>query len=256
MSLDDLFGLQGRVAVVTGGASGIGTGICDVLAEAGAKVIVADIAEAAAIARAEELRAAGHDAGAVALDLADEASVVAACARIVAEHGTPWVLVNNAGLQDRELLLEGTSAHWERLHAVNARGPFLMIREIAGAMVREGKGGRIVNCASNSLVGEFVAGLGAYMASKGAIASLTTASAFELGGHAITVNTVYPGGVGTPGAFNASGPAPDGPALHRQRPLGFCEPCDIAAAVLYFASPAARYVTSQTLAVDAGFSVG
>lgn len=256
MSLDELFGLKDRVAVVTGGASGIGTGICDVLAEAGAKVIVADIDESAAQAKADELCGKGHEAAAVRLDLAVEGSVVAACAAIVAEHGTPWVIVNNAGLQDRELLLKGTVAHWERLHAVNARGPFLMIRELAGAMVREGKGGRIVNCASNSLAGEIITGLGAYLASKGALTALMSASALELADHAITVNTVYPGGVGTPGAFNASGPAPDGPGLRRQRPLGFCEPRDIAAAVLYFASPAARYVTNQILAVDAGFSVG
>ncbi|RYG29820.1 MAG: SDR family oxidoreductase [Burkholderiales bacterium] len=254
--MDELFGLKGRVAVVTGGASGIGTGICDVLAEAGAKVIVADIAEQAAMAKADALNAAGYTVGAVALDLADEASVIAACARIVAEHGTPWLLVNNAGLQDRELLLEGTVAHWERLHAVNARGPFLMIREIGAAMVRAGKGGRIVNCASNSVEGELIAGLGAYVASKGAVTALTMASALELANHAITVNTVHPGGVWTPGASNASGPDPEGPGLRRQRPLGFCEPRDIASAVLYFASPAARYGTNQTLAVDAGFSVG
>lgn len=248
------FGLSGRLAVVTGGASGIGAGIADLLAEAGAKVVIADIDAARAGAQAAALMASGHRAAAVKLDLADEASVLAACADIVANHGTPWLLVNNAGLQHRELLLEGSLAHWERNNAVNARGPFLMTREIGRAMVAQGEGGRIVNVASSGLIGQMVHGLAAYLASKGALAALTQASAMELAEHGITVNTVLPGGVGTPGAIGAEGPPPVGPG-NRRPPLGMCEPRDIATAVLYFAAPAARYVTNQTLCVDAGFSI-
>lgn len=248
------FSLEGRTALVTGGASGIGAGICEVLAEAGAVVVIADIDEAGAQAQVEALCKAGHEADAVRVDLADETSVVAACASTIARHGVPWLLVNNAGLQHRELLLEGTVAHWERNNAVNARGPFLMTREIGRAMVEAGQGGRIVNCATSGLAGQFVQGLTAYLASKGALAALTTMSAFELARHGITVNTVLPGGVGTPGAINAEGPPPEGPG-NRRPPLGFCEPRDIASAVLYFATPAARYVTNQVLCVDAGFTV-
>lgn len=256
MSASHAFRLDGRLAVVTGGAMGIGSGICDTLADAGARIVIADIDEAAAASKVQELRAAGYDAESVRVDLSDEGSVVAACADLVAAHGAPWLLVNNAGVQHREMILEGSVAHWDRNYAINVRGPFLMIRELGRAMVAAGQGGRIVNLASNSLAGEFVKGLGAYMAAKGGLAALTTAAAYELADHAITVNTVLPGGVGTPGAMNASGTVPEGPGLSRVRPLGFCEPADIAAAVLYFAVPAARFTTNQVLAVDAGFSVG
>jgi NAD(P)-dependent dehydrogenase (short-subunit alcohol dehydrogenase family) len=248
------FSLSGKLAVVTGGASGIGAGIVELLAEAGAKVVIADIDAAGAARQAAALQASGHQAAAIALDLADEASVVAACAEIVARHGTAWLLVNNAGLQHREPLLDGSVAHWERNNAVNARGPFLMTREIGRAMVAEGRGGRIVNVASSGLIGQMVHGLAAYLASKGALAALTQASAMELAEHGITVNTVLPGGVGTPGAIAAEGPPPVGPG-NRRPPLGMCDPRDIASAVLYFGTPAARYVTNQVLCVDAGFSI-
>lgn len=249
------FDLGGRVALVTGGAGGIGAGICELLTEAGATVIIADRDEAAARARIE----AGSAADFVAVDLADEASIVAACAEVVARYGAPWLLVNNAGLQHRELLLEGTSQHWERINTINGRAPFLMIREVARAMVADGPDGpegrgRIVNCASCGLVGQFVQGLAAYMASKGGLAALTTSAAFELAEHGITVNTVLPGGVGTPGAIGAEGPPPIGPG-NRKPPLGHCAPRDIASAVLYFATPMARLVTNQVLAVDGGFTV-
>jgi NAD(P)-dependent dehydrogenase (short-subunit alcohol dehydrogenase family) len=252
--MGDAFSLAGRLAVVTGGASGIGAGIAEVLAGAGAKVVIADIDAEGAQARADALIASGHSASAVTIDLADEGSVVRGCAEIAASHGTPWLLVNNAGLQHRELLLEGSVAHWERNNAVNARGPYLMTREIGKAIVASGQGGRIVNVASSGLVGQMVRGLAAYLASKGALAALTQASALELAEHGITVNTVLPGGVGTPGAISAEGPPPVGPG-NRRPPLGMCEPGDIGSAVLYFATPAARYVTNQVLCVDAGFSI-
>jgi NAD(P)-dependent dehydrogenase (short-subunit alcohol dehydrogenase family) len=245
------FDLDAKVAIVTGGASGIGAGIAAVLAEAGGSVVIADRDEAGARRAASTLSQGGRRADAVHVDLADETSIVRACAQVISRYGAPWVLVNNAGAQDRELLLESTAGEWDRTHAINARGPFLMTREIARAMAAGGFGGRIVNIGSAALVGSLVRGLAAYSASKGALLGLSRASAFELIDHAITVNTVLPGGVATPGAVGARGPAAEGPA-RRRPPLGTCEPRDIGAAVLFFASPAARYITNQVLTIDGG----
>jgi NAD(P)-dependent dehydrogenase (short-subunit alcohol dehydrogenase family) len=99
-----------------------------------------------------------------------------------------------------------------------------------------------------------VVGGAAYGASKGALAAFTSGAALEFAPHAITVNTVLPGGAATPGAIHARGPAPEGPG-HRASPFGLCDGRDLGAAVLYFASPAAAKVTNQQLAVDAGFSI-
>jgi NAD(P)-dependent dehydrogenase (short-subunit alcohol dehydrogenase family) len=248
------FGLAGRVALVTGGASGIGGGIAEILAEAGALVVIADIDEGRAVKAADALRAAGHQAGHVQLDVADEASVVRGFAAVVAAFGTPWALVNNAGLQDRQLLLDGTVAEWERVMGVNARGPFLTSREFARAVVAGGGGGRIVNIASMALQGALTQGHAIYASSKAALLGLTRASALELVGHGITVNIVLPGGVATPGAIAAQGPAAEGPG-RRPPPMGMCTPRDIGVAVRFLVSPDAKMITNQTLAVDGGWSV-
>lgn len=246
--------LKGRVVVVTGAAGGIGRGIADALAECGATVIIADINGADAAAGAAALTAAGHKAEGVAIDIGDEGSAVAACADIVARHGAPWALVNNAGVQDRQLLLEIETDEWDRVLRINTRGPLLLSRELGRAMVEGGKGGRIVNVASSGVNGQMLHGHAAYVTAKTALLGLSRISAMELAGHGITVNTLLPGGVMTPGAASSKGPVFEGPGL-RPPIMGMCEPRDMAAAILFLISPAARFVTDQHLTVDAGWSL-
>jgi NAD(P)-dependent dehydrogenase (short-subunit alcohol dehydrogenase family) len=152
------------------------------------------------------------------------------------------------------MLLDGTVAEWDRVMAVNTRGPFLMTREVARAMVAAGQGGRIVNIASAALIGALTQGHAIYASSKAALLGLTRASALELVAHGITVNTVLPGGVATPGAIAAKGPVPEGPG-RRVPPLGMCDARDIGAAVAFLVSPAARMITNQSFAVDGGWSI-
>ena len=249
-----MFDLSGKVVLVTGSASGIGAGIAEVLAKAGALVIVADRNGEGAAAQAQSLRDAGGMADHLVVDLADEHSIVSGVGSVVERHGAPWALVNNAGMQDRELLLEASAELWDRTHAINARGPFLMAREVGKAMVDAGRGGRIVNIASQTIEGMLTPGVAAYVASKGAIDQLTSIEALELAQYGITANTVLPGAVMTPGAIGAKGPPTSGPATRRS-PLGMSAPQDIGAAVLFFVSEEARMVTNQRLAVDAGWTL-
>ena len=248
------YGFSGEVVMVTGAARGIGEGIAEVLAEAGATVIVADVNGEMAQERANALRKAGHLADHVRLDIADEASIVVAHAEMVAKHGAPWGLVNNAGILDRQMLLEGTAQEWDRVNAVNSRGVFLLMRESARAMTHAKAGGRIVNIASAALIGSLCYGHTIYAASKAALLGLMRAAAFELADHNITVNTIMAGGVATPGAIQSKGPVPEGPA-RRTPPLGMCTPRDIGLAVLFFASPLSGVITNQSIAVDGGWSV-
>jgi NAD(P)-dependent dehydrogenase (short-subunit alcohol dehydrogenase family) len=246
------FALGAQTAIVTGGAMGIGAGIAEALCGMGANVIIADRDLNAAQAQVTRITNAGFAAAAMEVDLVEESSVIHAVAAIIEQHGSPDILVNNAGVQDRQRLLDADAVEWDRTMDINARGTFLMVREVAKAMVAGGRGGRIVNIASAGVRHPMIHGLISYAASKNAVMGITQNAAFELARYGITVNAVLPGGVSTPGGRTARGPAPEGPAL-RGAPLGQCEPRDIGAAVAFLASPAARFITNQAITVDAGF---
>ena len=252
------FTLTGKTALVTGAGSGIGRGIAELFAKVGARVIVVDLDEAGASATVANIRSVGGEAEALVADVSQETAVAALFERAAGLFGKLDVLVNNAAIFPKKPFLEVDAAFWDRLHAVNLRGTFLCLREGISLMLAQGTGGSIVNISSVSSMQAVVYDNATYNASKAGVNSLTKTTALEFAANGIRVNAVLPGGVATPGAKAASGAIQlKGPMLTPGRiPLGgMGEPEDIAAAVLFFASPASRYITGQLLAVDGGFQI-
>jgi NAD(P)-dependent dehydrogenase (short-subunit alcohol dehydrogenase family) len=254
MLLARLFGLQGKVAAVTGAAEGIGREIAQHLAQAGARVAILDRNVAGAALVARDLNTAEGRAIAVQMDLGDEISIVEAFGATRRELGRIDILVNCAGIQNRELITETSADLWDLLQRINSRGLFLCLREAAKIMRAANDGGRIINISSMGSVHPIMPGLGAYNASKSAVNALTRSAALELSQDRITVNAILPGAVATAGASRAPGPAPSGRVVAGLPPLGrLAEPSDIAAAALFFAGAASAAITGQTLVVDAGY---
>jgi NAD(P)-dependent dehydrogenase (short-subunit alcohol dehydrogenase family) len=241
-----------EVAVVVGGAGGIGGAIVRKLASDGYHVVSADRTENGSPPAAAEF---------ATIDITDPASVEAAIGGVTSAHGRLDVLVNAAGVHMQKLLVDTEPEEWRRIQLVNTRGPFLTCKAAARPMMRARKG-RIINLTTRLGFGNPYSS--AYIASKNALWGLTQCLAVELAGYGVTVNAVAPGHVG-PGtgmekqfrekadklgmtwdAFEAQ--------VFKTIPLGrWCRPEDVAAAVSWVASPAADFVTGETINVTGGF---
>lgn len=248
------FRLDGRVAVVTGAASGIGFASARALGLAGARIAVADINAEGADKAVETLKGEQIDAAAHVFDVADEAKVVAALADIHRRHGRLDILVNNAGLAARQPSEALDLAAWERVLRINLNGSFLCARE-AGKVMLGQKRGSIVNVASiMGLVGGGLYPNLAYHTTKGALVNFTRALAVEWAGRGVRVNAVAPTFVRTPLTARLLSDPEMKAAIEAMTPLGrLAEADEIADAVLYLASDAAAMVTGHTLPVDGGW---
>lgn len=244
--------MKGRIAIVTGAASGLGQGIAEGLARRGARVVVVDLQQAAAEAAAAALRTEGGEACAIAADVADEASVDALFESLAARWGAPDILVNNAGVVRIGPSTDFSFADWQQVIAVNLSGVFLCSRAAARRMIPAG-GGRIVNIASVA-ANASAPGFAAYTASKGGVLSLTRALAVEWAGHNILVNSVSPGTIDTPLSRAARARDPEGFARRDRRvPIRRQgTTADVADAVAWFAGDESGYVTGQDIKVDGG----
>lgn len=241
--------LEGQRALVTGAGSGIGRAIARVFAAEGARVAVADIHRAGLAETTSAIRAAGGEAVELACDVSDERAVLAMFGEVETGLGGLDILVSNAGILIEKPLTETTAADFDRLIGVNLRGLFLVGREAARLMLRQG-GGRIINVASElAYPGRENASL--YCASKGAVLSLTRSWARELA-PAILVNTLAPGPTATPMLFG--GPtSPETLEKESQNPLGrLGRPEEIAAAAVFLAGPGAGFMTGQCVSPNGG----
>ncbi|MBL8906413.1 MAG: glucose 1-dehydrogenase [Rhizobiales bacterium] len=249
------FRLDGSVALVTGGGSGIGKETCIAMAQAGATVRVIDRDGAAADAVAAEIAGQGGRACADAADVSDEAAVENLFANVASEAGGIDILVNNAGMAIRKPSVELPRDDWEKVMAVNMTGVFLCSRIAARHMIARGKGGAIVNTAS--IMGLSGGGLYpniSYQTSKGAVVNMTRALAVEWAPHGIRVNAVAPTYVTTPFIAPLLAQPELVARIKAMTPLGrLAEPHEVALAILFLASPAAAMITGHTLAVDGGF---
>lgn len=248
--LTDLIRLDGQTAIVTGGAKGIGRGIVERLAEAGATVVVADVDDDAGAATA-----AANNAQYVRADMTSEDDLKRLVAGTVERHGRVDVLVNNAGIYPVKPAREMTAAEWDRVQSVNLRGLFLLSREFANAAAQNGNGGAIVNIGSIDSLHPSSVGLAAYDASKGGALMFTKNFALEVAPLGIRVNLIAPGGITTEGVSQSQGELPSDliEQFLSRVPLGrWGEPDDIALATLYLATPLSAYVTGAVFVVDGG----
>lgn len=246
------FDLTGRTALVTGSTRGIGRRLAEGLSAAGATVIVHGRDLAAARLAAGEIRT-GNPVHATAFDVTDEAAVDSAIGRIEAEHGTPDVLVNNAGMQVRHPLTEFPAADWNALIATNLTSAFLVAKRVAAGMIARGSG-RIVNVGSvqSQLARPNIT---PYAATKGGIVMLTKGLCAELAPHGITANAIAPGYFATELTQALVDDAEFSAWVAGRTPAArWGDVTDLVGPLVFLASEASAFVNGQVLYVDGGMT--
>lgn len=244
--------LDGKTALVTGGASGIGKATAWELARSGAQVIVADVNREGGHAAEAEAKADGLPITYASLDLADPGSIDACAAAVLARYGRVDILVNAAGWDRMQPFLENTPDFMDRILAINLRGPIGLTQKLLPAMAANGYG-KIVNVSSDAArvgsLGETV-----YAAAKGGIIAFTKSLAREAARYNITVNCVCPGPTDTP-LFQVQ-PERLKAALEKAIPFKrIAKPQEVADAILFFSGPRSDYVTAQVLSVSGGLTM-
>jgi NAD(P)-dependent dehydrogenase (short-subunit alcohol dehydrogenase family) len=247
--------LKDRVAIVTGGAKGIGRHYCEALAAEGARVMVADIADGQSLADQLNKKHGSNSAASVTFDVSDEGAVKSLVETTLSGFGQIDVLVNNAAMYSNLPPVKATDidvALWDKVMAVNVRGPFLMVKHVAPHMIAR-KTGKIINIASGTAY-KGLPNFLHYVTSKGAMVSFTRALARELGAYNIAVNTLAPGLIlSDTGLQNTDHLNQSRVAVVQTRSIkrdGFPE--DLTGALVFLASPESDFVTGQTVAVDGG----
>jgi NAD(P)-dependent dehydrogenase (short-subunit alcohol dehydrogenase family) len=251
--LGELFSLDGRVALVTGGSSGIGRAIGRALAAAGARVVLMARGERQLAAAVADLRAAGGEATWVTADLGDRAALERGARQAAGKFGEPDIVVSCAAINLRPPMDALTVAEWDATMAVNLTAPFLLGQRFGPAMAARGWG-RIINIVSQQAMRAF-GNSGAYGASKGGLASLTRSQSEAWAASGVCCNAVSPGFVITPLTSEAASDPGRSAALAARTMIGRNgEASDFEGIAVFLASRASDYVTGQVFCVDGGFS--
>lgn len=256
--LQQLLDLQGKAAIVTGGAKGIGQGIAYRLAEAGAKILIADMDEATAQQTAQELTGKGWVAEALKVDVSSEEDVKNMVTFCQNKFGSVDILVNNAGIYPPAPVTQMTEDQFEKVMRVNLRSVFLTTKYAAEVMKLQG-GGKIINITSIDALHPSMVGLAHYDASKHGMWGFTKNSALELAESKIWVNAIAPGGIATPGvAAMSQGATAEQMATQTQAFMAkipmhrMGEPDEIGMVALFLASDMSSYMTGEQIVVDGG----
>jgi 2-deoxy-D-gluconate 3-dehydrogenase len=260
--LTQLISIDGKRAIVTGGAKGLGLAISYRLAEAGATILIADNDREEAIKSAEVLTKCGLKSVAVQCDVSREKDIVKMIETAAKEMGGVDILVNNAGIFPQIPLQEMTAADFEKVISINLKGTMLCSREASRLMIEKRSGGNIINLASIDAIHPSDKGMAAYDASKGAVLSLTKSLALELGEHDIRVNAIAPGGILTQSlqSLVTTAPTVDGKARLKKfmarMVLGrMGEADEVARVALFLASEMSSYITGTIIVVDGGYLI-
>jgi len=247
--------LEGKVAVITGGATGIGRGTARLFAREGARVAILDVNEAGAEESLALIRADGHTADFIRCDVSRRDQVEQAVAEVLARHGRIDVLHANAGVELVKTLHDTTEAEWDRVININLKGVYLCAHAVLPVMRAQGQGAIVITSSPHAL--QTYKEMAAYAASKGGVLALTRALALDEATNGIRVNAILPGAVDTPMVRREAESYPD-PAqameeFARLQPIGrLGQPEDIAPAVLFLASDEAAFITGAHLSVDGG----
>ncbi|MDE1861069.1 MAG: SDR family oxidoreductase [Candidatus Micrarchaeota archaeon] len=259
---DKLLDLHGKTAIVTGGALGIGYGISYRLAEAGAKVVIANRTAQEGIEAADRLSGKGLDVAAIATDVSVEENVRQLMEETVKKYGSIEILVNNAGIYPSIPLLRMELSDFEAVLAINLKGTFLCTKYASQQMIKQGRGGKIINITSIDALHPSSVGLAHYDASKHGVWGFTKNIALELAPYRIWVNAIAPGGIATPGVQKLQQSMPVAPDADMKKvleeflgkiPMGrLGEADDIGKVALFLASDMSSYMTGTQIVVDGG----
>jgi len=254
LSIKELFDLSGKVAIVTGGGSGIGFANAKRLAEAGAAVLIADLNPEAGEKKTKELTGAGYKADFVKCDVTQESDVTNVVDTAVKTLGGLDIMVNNAGIYPLKPITEMDVETWDRIMDINMKGVFFCCLKASQQMIKQGRGGSIINIASASAFHSTI-GFTAYDSSKAGVWMLTRTLAVELAPYKIWVNSVSPGPIQTEGTSSPEAIELNKRRLHRILMGRLGRPDEIANIVLFLASRASSLITGSDIVADAGWTL-